>query len=498
MVFLPDLNFSQPRSDECAVRIELRERMLPTLAAGAVLAALPLALVHRVWSQKVYFDGWIHLVGVGVTAGLATAAAVALTIAGARRGDPRTVLVGTAFSIMAALLALHGLATPSVLLGSNGVVAFSGAATLPVGGAILALTALPALRRPEGVRPLLVVQAVGLLIIVGLGISAFLVPSMVPSVPRPGSTVALVALAAGLAFYVLLATRALRTFMLTHRWSDLLVGVGVVWLGVAIVPTLTQNYWMLTWWLGHLFELVGIVMVATPVALDFTRTAQSRPLMGDLKAAELVASEEAFLGSHVRALTVRLAEKDEYTEEHTRRVALRAVQVGEELGLPRARLRVLAIGGLVHDIGKLAVPDSILKKPTQLDDDEYKVIKRHPEHGYRLLYELGGFSDAVRRLVLDHHERLDGTGYPRGLGDDDLDLDTRILTVCDVYDALRSNRVYRSAWTYEDAIGLLRRESGIAFDPRCVDALERVLAREHETAAEPAARTATFSPVPAF
>jgi HD-GYP domain-containing protein (c-di-GMP phosphodiesterase class II) len=471
--------------------------MLPALALGAALAAFPLALVHRVWNQKVYFDGWVHVVGVGATAALATAAAVVLTAAGARRQDPRTVLVGTAFSIMAALLALHGLATPNVLLGSNGVVAFSGAATLPVGGAILALTALPALRRPEGVKPILVLQAVGLAVIIALGISAFLIPSMVPSVPKPGSTVALVALGAGLFFYLLLALRALRTYILTHRWSDLLVGVGIVWLAVAIVPTLTQGYWMLTWWLGHAFELIGIVMVATPVALDFTRTAQSRPLLGDLRAAELVASEEAFLGSHVRALTVRLAEKDEYTEEHTRRVALRAVQVGEELGLPRARLRMLAIGGLVHDIGKLAVPDSILKKPAELDGEEYAVIKRHPEHGYRLLYELGGFSDAVRRLVLDHHERLDGTGYPRGLEGDDLDLDTCILAVCDVYDALRSSRVYRPAWSYEDAIALLRRESGTAFDPRCVAALERVLEREHQPAHEPVARAATFSPIPA-
>src|SRR5581483_8981581 len=91
---------------------------------------------------------------------------------------------------------------------------------------------------------------------------------------------------------------------------------------------------------------------------------------------------------------------------------------------------------------------------------------------------LGGFSEGVRQLVLNHHERLDGGGYPRGLAGDEIDLDTRILTVCDVYDALISKRVYRDAWSHEDAMALLRRETGTAFDERCVSALEHVISGE--------------------
>jgi HD-GYP domain-containing protein (c-di-GMP phosphodiesterase class II) len=133
---------------------------------------------------------------------------------------------------------------------------------------------------------------------------------------------------------------------------------------------------------------------------------------------------------------------------------------------------------LLHDIGKLSVPDEILKKPGSLDQDEFEVIKRHPEWGHKLLGELGGFPDLVRRLVLDHHERLDGAGYPNGRTALELDLETRILTVCDVYDALLSVRVYRDAWTHAKAIGLLHEQTGTAFDPGCVAALERVLARD--------------------
>ncbi|MGH3066194.1 MAG: HD-GYP domain-containing protein [Gaiellaceae bacterium] len=143
--------------------------------------------------------------------------------------------------------------------------------------------------------------------------------------------------------------------------------------------------WHLGWWLGHGFEVIGVFLVGVPVALDLRRGAQSRPLSGDLRAAELVASEESFLGSQVRSLMVALAEKDVYTEEHTRRVAMRAVQVGEELELTPARLRSLAIGGLLHDIGKLSVSEEILKKPAALTDDEFGVIQEHPVRGARLL-----------------------------------------------------------------------------------------------------------------
>jgi HD-GYP domain-containing protein (c-di-GMP phosphodiesterase class II) len=179
----------------------------------------------------------------------------------------------------------------------------------------------------------------------------------------------------------------------------------------------------------------------------------------------------------------RLAAKDASTEEHTRRVATLAVVVGEELGLSPTRLRSLAIGGLLHDIGKLSLPDAILQKPGSLDDHEYEIVKLHPQRGRELLNELGGFDDAIERLVLDHHERLDGSGYPRGLHADDLALETRILAVCDVYDALVSPRVYRPAWPQEEALALLRDDSGIAFDARCIEALERTVSVEQSSLA---------------
>jgi putative nucleotidyltransferase with HDIG domain len=454
-------------------------RSVPLLAVAAFAAIVPVALLHFVGRESVAFGGWAHFVGVAVGAGLATVSAVALTVAGARLRDGHAVLVGCAFSVMAALLCLHGLATPGILVEMNGVVSFTGGATLPVGAAILALGTIPALRRPTAVRPLLILLAVAVTLIVGLGIAAILEPRLVPSVPEPRSPLALVVLASGMTFFALLFWRALRTFRLTRRWGDLLVAVGITWLAAALPAALLLSYLELGWWLGHGFEIVGIAAVGLTAAVDLRRgTARSRPLLGDLKGADLVAEEEAFLGSHIRALLVELAEKDDYTEEHTRRVALRAVQVGDELGLPPERLRNLALGGLMHDIGKLAVPDEILKKPGPLSDREFAIVQRHVTSGVALLRELGGFPGIVHRLVRSHHERLDGSGYPDAERADETPLDLRILAVCDVYDALRSTRVYRTAWSHEQAMALLREGSGTLFDGRCVDALDTVLGRE--------------------
>jgi HD-GYP domain-containing protein (c-di-GMP phosphodiesterase class II) len=470
----------------------LRDRVSSFLVLVAASATLPGAILHFFGGNEVQIEGWVHFWVLAAASLIAAAAAIALTVVGARRGDGRAVLLGTAFSTMTGLLAIHGLATRDFLVGENGVGAFSGAAVLPIGGLVLALSALPALRRPRAIRPLVTFQVLLLLAVLGLGTIGMLFPDSVPPVPETDSVPALIVLALGLAFFFAITLRAARTYALTRRHADFVVVLGLVWLAAALVSQLTLSWSELGWWIGHALELIGVMMVGVPVALDLHRGAQSRPLVGDLRGADLVAAEEAYLGPRVRALMVRLAEKDAYTEGHTRRVAMLAVQVGEELGLSAGRLRSLAIGGLLHDIGKLSVPDAILQKPAALDRDEYEIVRTHPERGAHLIEELGGFRDEVRRLVLDHHERLDGSGYPAGLQDERIDLETRILGCCDVYDALCSDRVYREAWTPARALELLRKEAGTEFDPRCVDALEHIVSAAVRSLHEPTTAPAPF------
>jgi putative nucleotidyltransferase with HDIG domain len=349
--------------------------------------------------------------------------------------------------------------------------------TLPVGGALLALCTFPALRAPGAAMPLLGVQVALLGGVAALGVVGLASPNALPAVPEPRSGPAVAALLIGLVFYLAVGWRAVRTFRLTRRFTDVLVVVGIVWLVGALGAATLLNWGDLGWWIGHGLEVAGIGAIGIPVAADLRRSVQSRPLLGDISAADLVAQEQAFLGAQVSALTQLLANRDADTEEHIRRVALRAVLVGEELGLAPERLRVLAAGGLLHDMGKLSVPDEILLKPGPLTADEYDVIKRHPQWGEELLRTLG-FGDDVRQLVLHHHERIDGSGYPHGQRGEQIAIEAKILGVCDVYDALISPRVYRGAWTRGQAIDFLREHSGTAFDARVVAALQRVLAHE--------------------
>jgi HD-GYP domain-containing protein (c-di-GMP phosphodiesterase class II) len=448
-------------------------------------AVVPVVVLLAFGEVQIMPPLWVHFYGVGISALVATAAAVVLTTVGARETDSRTVIVGGGFALMAALLAVHGIVTPGVIVGNNGLIALTGAATLPVGGVVLALAALPPLTGRRAIPRVLAIETfLGAAIIV-LSVIGAAVPRLVPALPAPGSPAAIALFAVGLVVYTALAIRAMHTFLLTRRLADLAVVLGIVLLATALYSALFLYFSDLGWWLGHVFELTGIVVVGASLVYDLRRGRRSRALVGDLRPSELVASEEAFLGARVRALMVSLAEKDASTEEHTRRVATLAVELGEQLGLSAARLRDLATGGLLHDIGKLSLPTAILQKPAALDDDEYAIVKLHPERGRELLGELGGFADSVTRLVLDHHERLDGSGYPRGVTGEALDLATRILAVCDVYDALVSDRVYRRAWSHDEAIELLRQESGSAFDARCVDALERVTGSTAAAAARP-------------
>ena len=447
-----------------------------TIVLLAALSAFgPLLATLGAGARPFTLSGVAHCVGVGIGAACATLAAYAVVAIGVRRGDARTVLVGVAFAAMGAILAVHGLVTPGILVENTNLSPITGGATVPVGAAVLALGTIPGFAVPARI-PLLLRASV---LITGVVLAATIVglvdPALVPRVPAARSTGAYALLVIGAACLILVTVRAARTWLLTRRNSDLAVVAGVAWLGAALAGATLFRYDQFGWWLGHGFEIAAIALVGTTVALDLRRTAASRPLTGDLPATALVRDAEAFLGARVGALLLDLQRADRSTGEHTRRVALNAVLVGEALGLSRGRLRGLALGGILHDIGKLGVPVTILQKPGPLDTAERAEIERHPTLGAAMLDQLGGFGADVRSLVLDHHERPDGAGYPRGLAGAELSLDARILAVCDVFDALVSERPYREAWPVERALATLADGAGTQFDERCVRALTDVV-----------------------
>jgi diguanylate cyclase (GGDEF)-like protein/putative nucleotidyltransferase with HDIG domain len=166
--------------------------------------------------------------------------------------------------------------------------------------------------------------------------------------------------------------------------------------------------------------------------------------------------------------------RDTYTGSHSSRVADLAARLAERVGLDEEQVELTRLAGSLHDLGKLAIPEEILRKPGPLTDPERLVLERHPQIGFRMLESLG--VDPVAEWVLHHHERWDGTGYPDRLGGLRIPLGARILFVADAYDAMTSDRVYRSRLTAEDALDELRRCAGTQFDPEIVQALADELA----------------------
>lgn len=170
------------------------------------------------------------------------------------------------------------------------------------------------------------------------------------------------------------------------------------------------------------------------------------------------------------SLARTLEAKSRYTHGHTERVTAYALALAERVGLPAGDREVIRRGAMLHDIGKIAVPDTILEKPGRLTPEEYELVKRHPTEGARIVEPLRSVRDAVP-LIRWHHERVDGRGYPDGLVGSTIPLPVRILSVADVYDALASERPYRPALTHDQCLQILRDEAnGGGLDPELVRA----------------------------
>jgi putative nucleotidyltransferase with HDIG domain len=173
-----------------------------------------------------------------------------------------------------------------------------------------------------------------------------------------------------------------------------------------------------------------------------------------------------------------LEDDDEYTGHHTEDVVALSVSVAEEMGVDEDALRATEMGALLHDIGKIAVPDEIINKPGPLDDEEWAIMKTHTVEGERMLQQVGGLLSSVGVVVRASHERWDGGGYPDGLAGEQIPLASRIVSACDAFNAMTTDRSYRKALPLEVAIGELRKHSGTQFAPDVVVALVAVVMRD--------------------
>jgi response regulator RpfG family c-di-GMP phosphodiesterase len=183
------------------------------------------------------------------------------------------------------------------------------------------------------------------------------------------------------------------------------------------------------------------------------------------------------MNSTVEAIASMVELRDPYTAGHERRVSQLTCAIGKDMGLPERQVEGLRVIGYLHDIGKIAVPAEILSKPTRLSEIEYAMVRSHPQTGYDILKNLE-FSWPVAQAVLQHHERLDGSGYPQGLAGQDIILEARILMVADVVEAMASHRPYRSAIGFEAALAEIAANRGRLYDEQVVDVCLRLFAEK--------------------
>ncbi len=212
-------------------------------------------------------------------------------------------------------------------------------------------------------------------------------------------------------------------------------------------------------------ELLSFWVVGLVAGWLFDR---ERSLLKDL----VQANEETLIG-----LVSALDMKEHNTSLHSQRVRQCTLLLADRFGLDVDRKRAIGFGALLHDVGKIAVPDHILLKPTSLTDEELKVMRKHPSIGYDIVNRIKFLREAAE-IVLAHHERFDGSGYPHGLKGENIPLGARLFAVVDVYDALTSIRPYRTPMSHEEALAEIRKGSGSHFDPRVVEAFLTITQKE--------------------
>ena len=263
---------------------------------------------------------------------------------------------------------------------------------------------------------------------------------------------------------------------------DAAIGLGRTWWADRVRPTRQpQMLWL--YFTDFCFSCVGITVAAiavprpglilmvlpTFVLLSMFADERRGRLDRTLQLSSAYDGAAKLLGDVIDAV-------DHYTGIHTRDVVALSAEVAEAMALDETRQRDVEYAALLHDVGKIRVPASIINKPGTLDESEWRIMRRHTIEGETMLRQVGGTLAGVGRFVRSSHERYDGAGYPDGLAGEAIPLESRIVSVCDAYNAMTTDRPYRGARRHDEAMEELRRCSGTQFDPEVVEMIERVLA----------------------
>jgi HD-GYP domain-containing protein (c-di-GMP phosphodiesterase class II) len=455
------------------------------LAWGAILIApfvafLTLQLFPSLDAS--FWDANAHFWAVSVTALAAAAACVILASLTESLRETRLVFLTLAFLSIAAIFSVHGLATPGhIHAEATAGLRLSSWLSIFVAGILITASVIDL---PDAVEDwlrrnsFLFFGGVTLLLGMYIGLNQ-VTPDWLAWIPISNRALQLLATSTTLALLAFAAWRYYQAFLFARLPSQWAMVVVLVLLMEVQVSMSFGRMNGLSWWEYHVLYALAFVVLFAGWAIEWARAGSVRVIAEALSMRDAIAQLNSGHPQPIANLVDAIELKDLYTLGHVRRVASYAVLTGRELGMSATELRELALAAQMHDIGKLGVPDRILKKPARLTEEEFGIIKEHVHRGYEIAARVPALSPIADTIRL-HHEQVDGSGYPFGLSGDEIPLVARIVTVVDAYDAMTSGRNYQPAISRDAAIGELRSKSGRQFDGSCVEAFVSALDRAGE------------------
>lgn len=447
-----------------------------------------LALVIGLWSTGMVVQLAPLVFGSGPSIGSMTAlfwlvcvaASLCVITSGAllglalRRSVPELGVVAGFFLVGSLLPLVHGITTPGVLYTDNNATMLSVFITIPMAS----LVALPSLfgrttigRRILGAwRPWVCGWILAALV---LSVVLLVAPNALPA-PAPRSALSVATALLMIVVTAAFAGRHLRLAFISQDVMHATVAVGFAWFGVSAAVWFDGAPLSIGFWTAHLFDIFGVLAATVGGYLAHRSGGSVDDVLRPITRTDPLSALEAGLDPIVHRFVASLEAKDPITRDHVIRTAALAVEVADELRLPAREMRRTGLAALLHDVGKLEIPDEILNKNGRLDEHEFAVIKGHPTIGADMARTSPVLAE-IAPLIEAHHERIDGGGYPMGLEGDAIPFPACIISVCDAFDAIANTRQYRQGAGAQRSLDVLAEHAGTQWHPDAVAAATRVI-----------------------
>lgn len=382
--------------------------------------------------------------------------------------------LGLFFFAASCLPLVHGITTPGALFGPNSATASSIFWTIPVA----VVVGLPAVMKRHEFRARVDRQwrswaLWSIAFVVGLSAMLLIQPDLVLP-PDPNAWWTWAVAGASFAACGLWAYRHLELAIIARSPAPLAVAAGYGLVGSSALFWLGGEAYSLSFWAVHAFDIGGVFLGTIGSLIVYLRTGSVRETLAPIFTVDSRAALELGMDPLVHRFIADLEAKDAITRDHVVRTTELAMVTATKLGLDAHVQREVGLAALLHDVGKLVIPDALLNKPGPLTGQEYEIMKRHADYGADMLLESPPLA-AIAPAVRAHHERIDGSGYPKGLHGNQIPLAARVVAVCDGYDAMANTRQYRRGLSVETAIDTLERNAGSQWDRRIVETLVRHL-----------------------